>query len=129
MSSGDETFCAAVNCMDGRFQTPVIDYLRSRFSAQHVDMITEPGPIKILAERKPEALVDSIRARLDISVNRHGARSIAIIGHEDCAGNPVAKNEQLEQLAAAQEIVQGWYPGVSVIRLWVDLAGQAEDLC
>jgi len=37
-------FCTAVNCMDGRVQLPVINYLKERFSANYVDMITEPGP-------------------------------------------------------------------------------------
>ncbi len=37
--------------MDGRTQLTVINYLQKHFGVVHVDMITEAGPNKILAER------------------------------------------------------------------------------
>ncbi len=104
-------------------------YLRNRFGVQHVDAITEPGPNRILADQAPEALVQSIRARVDISVQKHGSKAIAVVGHEDCAGNPAAKDEQLAHLQAAAGHLQAWHPQAQVIRMWVDLAGQVEEIC
>ena len=45
-------FCTAINCMDGRTQEPVIAFVKKRFGIDCVDMITEPGPDKILAQSK-----------------------------------------------------------------------------
>ena len=74
MSQG--IFCTAINCMDGRVQLPVIKFLMEEMKADYVDNITEPGPIKILAERGER--VSAIRDRVDISVKKHGSRYIAV---------------------------------------------------
>jgi hypothetical protein len=42
MSSG--RFAAAINCMDGRAQLPVIEWLKRECGVDYVDTITEPGP-------------------------------------------------------------------------------------
>ena len=63
-------FGTAINCMDGRTQIPVINYLKNKFDLDYVDTITEPGPNKILADRSESELLKSIKNRLDISVNK-----------------------------------------------------------
>jgi len=40
------------------------------YGAEFVDTITEPGPVKILAENKDTNYLESIKRRLDISINR-----------------------------------------------------------
>ncbi|MFC1892716.1 carbonic anhydrase [Chloroflexota bacterium] len=45
-------FATAINCIDGRVQVPVIDWLRRQYGADYVDMITGPGPERFLAEGK-----------------------------------------------------------------------------
>ncbi len=72
------SFCTAINCMDGRVQTSVSDFLKDRFGTDYVDVITEPGPDLILAEQSNTALVESIVARLNISVHKHQSKGIAI---------------------------------------------------
>ncbi len=114
------TFGTAVNCMDGRTQLPVIEYLKNRFGVEYVDMITEPGPVLLLAHRRKMRLVNNVIASLDISVHRHGSRVIAVVAHEDCAGNPEPKDVQLKQLQRAVEFVEFSYPDTEVIGLWVD---------
>ncbi len=64
-------FCTAVNCMDGRIQLPVIKFLKERFSANHVDMITEPGPNRILSELTASMIIGSIITRIDLSIQKH----------------------------------------------------------
>ena len=112
-------FCTAVNCMDGRVQIPVVNYLKERFGVEYVDMITEPGPNGILAAQEKSALVQSVLDRIDISVNKHGSKHIAVIGHHDCAGNPVDKNRQERDTRKAVEFLQGKFAGIEVIGLWV----------
>jgi len=114
------SFITAINCMDGRVQEPVISWLKKQYNVNYVDMITEPGPIKILAEQKPPHVLQSIKNRVDISVHKHGSDKIALIAHYDCAGNPVEKEIQLEQLKKAIETVLSWDFPVELLSLWVD---------
>ncbi len=122
------TFCTAINCMDGRVQLPVIRYLQQRFGVDYVDTITEPGPNRILAERTNSALVQSILARLNISVEKHGSRGIAVVGHHDCAGNPAFREEQVQHLAQAVEFLRGQYANMEIIGLWVNERWQVEEV-
>ena len=114
------SFCTAINCMDGRVQLPVIEYLKNRYNVDYVDMITEPGPIAILAEKTNTAIIDSIMYRTDISVNVHGSKLIAIVAHYDCAGNPVDKAQQLIQLEDSVELIKQKFPDTQILGLWVD---------
>ncbi len=122
------TFVTAINCMDGRVQNPVNEYLKRKYDVDYVDVITEPGPIKILAEGAPGELVDSIRTRADISVNKHGSKVIALVGHHDCAGNPVDKETQLEQIERAVNTVSSWGFEIEIIKLFVGPEWQIERL-
>ena len=121
-------FCTAINCMDGRVQRPVIEFLEKTFEADCVDAVTEPGPNRILSEQANETLVQSILNRVDISVNHHGARQIAVVGHYDCAGNPADRPEQLEHLANSVAFIKNRYPNTDVIAVWVDERWQAEQV-
>jgi hypothetical protein len=106
--------------MDGRVQLPVIDWMKKQYAADFVDMITEPGPNKILAENKPCELIESLKKRVEISVIKHASTSIAIIGHFDCAGNPVQKETQLNQIKKSVKTIQSWGFNIPVIGLWID---------
>ncbi|MFZ3131565.1 MAG: carbonic anhydrase [Desulfosporosinus sp.] len=111
-------FGTAINCMDGRTQLPVNEYLKNRFKLDFIDTITEPGPVKILAENL--AGVASIEQRVKISVEAHGSKLISVVAHHDCAGNPAPKETQLKQLEAALQTVRAWNYQVQCIGLWVD---------
>ncbi len=123
------TFCTTVNCMDGRVQLPVIQFLQHRFEAEHVDSVTEPGPIKAMAEDQDGAMVASIRERVDISIHKHGSIALAIVAHYDCAGNPLTKEEQLPQLEKAVTFARATWPQATVIGLWVDEQWQVSEVC
>lgn len=113
-------FVTAINCMDGRVQLPVIDWMKKHTTADFVDMITEAGPNKILAENNDSGLIQNLKKRVEISVRKHASAQIAIIGHFDCAGNPVDKETQLEQIKTAVQTIQSWGFQIPVIGLWVD---------
>ncbi len=112
-------FATVINCMDGRTQLPVNEWMRNRYKVQFVDTITEPGPVRVLAEPNDPWLAESIRRRAVISVEKHGSQHLAIVAHADCAGNPLSQEKQLEQLRRACRIVQSWNLGVSIDLLWL----------
>jgi hypothetical protein len=124
MSHG--SFATAINCMDGRTQLPVIEWLKREHRVDYVDTITEPGPVKMLAQALDEQALGSIRRRLEISVKKHGSTRVAIVAHADCAGNPVDEQTQLSQLRSAATTVLSWGLGVKVDLLWLGDDWQVE---
>jgi carbonic anhydrase len=120
ISVGERTFVTAINCMDGRVQLPIIDWMKKNCHADFVDMITEPGPIKVLAENHPPQIVHSLRERVEISVKKHASKAVAVVGHCDCAGNPVGNELQVQQIKTSVDTVQSWRFRIPVIGLWVD---------
>lgn len=112
-------FATAINCMDGRVQLPVIDWMKQNLSVDYVDMITEPGPDKLLAEGSTAAL-NSIRARVLISVNKHGSDTILMVSHDDCAGNPVSRAEHEEHLRQSIIRIESWrLPVKRILGAWI----------
>src|SRR5579863_4533305 len=98
-----QTFACAINCMDGRVQTPIKDYLQKNYGVDFVDMVTEAGPNKILADNQNDAILKNIKMRVGVSANHHGAKTIAIVGHFGCAGNPTEKAQQSKHLHKAKK--------------------------
>ena len=119
------TFVTAINCMDGRVQEPVVQWLKKRFETDYVDMITEPGPDRVMTQGSPDAL-ESIRNRVDISVNTHGSRVVVIVTHHDCAGFPVSRDKHLAAAAKCVEIIDSWLFPVRIVTLWVNENWQVE---
>ncbi|MCK4433369.1 MAG: hypothetical protein KAV48_05485, partial [Methanomicrobia archaeon] len=64
--------------------------------------------------------IETIKRRVEISVNKHASEIIAIVGHYDCAGNPVDRDTQIKQIRSAIRIVESWNFNVQIIGLWVD---------
>jgi hypothetical protein len=118
-------FTTALNCMDGRVQIPVIEFLKKKFKVDYVDMITEPGIDKILAEGNKE-LISWIKEKIKISVKKHNSKVIAIVGHTDCAGNPVEKEKHIEQIKKGMKIIKLMRLNVKIIGLWVNENWQVE---
>ncbi len=123
------SFYTAINCMDGRVQLPVINYLMDRFGVDHIDSVTEAGPVACLAEKTDCPQVRSILQRTDISINNHKSTGIAIVAHHDCAGNTVDDEVQIAQLKPAVGSLAEHYPGVEIIGLWVDAEFSVREVC
>ena len=45
-------FAAAINCIDGRAQALVTEFIRNNYDIDYVDMITTLGSDKLLSENK-----------------------------------------------------------------------------
>jgi hypothetical protein len=114
------TFATAINCIDGRTHLPVIQFMREHCNVDYVDVITEPGPDKIMAELEETAIIESILSRVNISIQKHNSSTIAIVGHFDCAGNPVPEKIHKQQLAKAVDFLKEEYPDKKIIALWLN---------
>lgn len=119
------TFATAINCIDGRVQRPVSDWMRIQYSIDFVDTITQPGPEKTLTQGS-QAIIDTMRANVDVSVSAHESKLIAIAAHYGCAGNPVSDEEHQAQVRAACQVVARWGLPVRVVGLWVNEWRQVE---
>jgi len=122
------SFATAINCMDGRTQIPVIDYIRKKYRVDYVDMITEPAPIRVLAENTDKPTLESIKRRVGISTGKHGSVHIVIVGHHDCAGNPVEKATQLKQILESIWTVRSWGLRAETLGLWIDEEWVAHEV-
>lgn len=121
-------FGTAINCMDGRTQLPVTGWMQARYDLDYVDMITEPGPDKMLSQGRPEQ-VESIRSRVMISVNAHGSQTILVAAHHDCAGNPVTREEHIRMLRDCLKVVKSWdLPVRDVIGVWINDSWAVEPI-
>lgn len=121
-------FASAVSCIDGRVQIPIIEYIKSRYEVLYVDMITEPGADMILAENRDMLLLESIKRRVKISVERHDSGLVAVAGHHDCAANPVSQEKHMAQILASVSVVESWGFPVKVIGMWVDSGGRVREI-
>jgi hypothetical protein len=106
--------------MDGRVQDAVKEYMQKNYGVDYVDMVTEPGPNKILADNLDKAVIENIKKRVEVSVHHHGSKVIAIVGHFGCAGNPTEKEEQIKHLKKAEETVKSFSFDAEIVLLWVD---------
>jgi hypothetical protein len=120
--SSDKKFACAINCMDGRVQDAVKNHIKKKYNVDYVDMVTEPGPNKIICDENEcdIAIIEDIKKRVAVSVEHHGSKIVAVAGHFGCAGNPAPKEEQIQQLKKCKETVEAFGFPVEVILLWVE---------
>ncbi len=119
-------FGTAINCMDGRVQEPVMNWLKSSYNLQYVDEITEPGPTKLITSNDP-TVVNALKAKVLISVEHHGSRLVALAAHDDCAGNPIPREASIRQVLEGLEIIRSWNLPVTIVGLWVDVETRQVD--
>jgi carbonic anhydrase len=119
------TFATAINCIDGRVQCPVKHWMKENLGIEYVDMVTEPGPDEVMAEGSL-MLREAIRRKVMISVNAHKSTVVAVVGHHDCAGNPLAKEDHLRQVRKGADTVRTWNVPVRVLGLWVNDKWEVE---
>jgi heterodisulfide reductase subunit A-like polyferredoxin len=127
LESSRGAFCTAINCMDGRVQLPVIEYMKARLGVVYVDNITEPGPVRALGDAGQEEVAESIVRRVGASVEGHGSEVVAVVAHHDCTGNPLDKGAQLAQLVRSADLISGRFPAVRVLGVWVDEHGAVHE--
>ncbi len=122
-------FGTVINCMDGRVQFPVLEYVRNKYEVDLVDSITEAGPLKILSERREQCRITALREQLKISLEAHGSRLIAVAGHHDCIGNPVERRIQEQQIVEVLSYLKKAYGShITFVGLYVNERGEVEEI-
>lgn len=124
----DKKFVTAINCMDGRVQFPVMDWLMKNLHADYVDMITEPGADKIFCE-ECEEIRATVKQKMLISIEKHNSKAIAIVGHHDCAGNCVCTDDHYDHVKLSVEAVKQLHPQIKVLGLFVNENWAVEVIC
>jgi len=95
MAQQDETFFTTIGCMDGRMQGPIAEYGRKKFGAVYPDTITEAGLVgKLAKENTDQGLLDSIKNKLVISLEKHRSKGIVVHGHQECAASDAVDDEK-----------------------------------
>jgi len=122
------SFATAINCIDGRVQQPVTEYLKWRLGVAYIDLITQPGPDVVLAQMIDYEAIRSIKKRVGVSIQQHGSQHIAVIGHHDCRGNPVDAGTHHSHIQSAIQSVRIWYRDVEVFGLWINESWEVEEL-
>jgi hypothetical protein len=123
-------FGTAINCIDGRTQQPVIDYIKQNYGVDIVDMITFPGADGIFSDERRLMEASLARQSASISVEKHNSRIIAVVGHYDCAGNPGDKSHHYLQIRKALvEISSSWKIFTAkIVGLYVNDNWQVEEV-
>jgi carbonic anhydrase len=118
-------FATSISCMDGRIQIPLNEWIKKNHSVDYVDTITEPGVEKKITENID---VEQIKSKAEISIHKHKSDVIVVSGHHDCAGNPVSKEEHIEQIRKSIGIIKSWNFPAKVFGVWVDDQWQVEQI-
>jgi carbonic anhydrase len=111
-------FATAITCIDGRVQQPVVDWMKLHMNVEYVDLVTEPGPDKVLSEGTTY-VVDEIVRKAKFSVQHHASPVVALCGHHDCAANSADKEEHFEQILEGVRVLLSYHFNVRVLGLWL----------
>ncbi len=111
-------FATCLNCMDGRVQLPVINWIIENYNVKYIDMITEAGMDGYLADERLD--INDILKKVEISIDLHKSENIFIVGHYDCAGNPVDDITHKKQIYTAVERIKNIFPDLSVVGMWLN---------
>lgn len=121
-------FGTAINCIDGRTQEPVIDFMKQKYGIDGVDMVTFPGVDGVVSSLGNFNTIALIRNAVSISIEKHGSRIIAVVGHFDCAGNPGNREHHYAHIGKAVQQVSSWNFDVEIIGLYVNDKWQIEEV-
>jgi hypothetical protein len=116
MSHVGETFITSVGCMDGRVQEPILRYGQQKFGVKYADTITEAGLVGLLAkENVNPALLDSIKKKILISLEKHHSKAVVVHGHQECAGNPVEDKQHAGETLTAAKVIKSFLPSETLV--------------
>lgn len=121
MAKEGETFFTSIGCMDGRVQKPVAEFGQQRYQALYPDTITEAGLVGLLANNPSQDLLDSVKGKVRISVEKHHSKGVIVHGHQNCAGNPIEDELHKSQTIEAARVVRDFIPeDIEVLPVFVN---------
>jgi carbonic anhydrase len=112
-------FATAITCIDGRVQQPVADWMKLHTNVHYVDLVTEPGPDKVLSSESTY-IVDEIIRKVSFSVQYHESPVVALCGHHDCAANHADREEHIEQIREGVRVLLSYNLNVRILGLWLN---------
>ena len=121
-------FGTAINCIDGRTQEPVIDFMKQNYGIDGVDMVTFPGVDGVVSSLGNFNTIAIIRNAVSISIEKHGSRIIAVVGHFECAGNPGNREHHYAHIGKAVQQVSSWNFDAEIVGLYVNDKWQIEEV-
>jgi hypothetical protein len=121
-------FGTAINCIDGRTQEPVIDFMKQKYGIDGVDMVTFPGVDGVASSLGNFNTIALIRNAVSISIEKHGSRIIAVVGHFDCAGNPGNREHHYAHIGKTVQQVSSWNFDAEIVGLYVNDKWQIEEV-
>jgi hypothetical protein len=124
----DFKFGTAINCIDGRTQEPVIDFMKQKYDIDGVDMVTFPGVDGVISNRENSDEIAFIRNAVSISIEKHRSRIIAVVGHFDCAGNPGNREHHYAHIQRGVHEVSSWRFHAQVVGFYVNDKKQIEEV-
>ena len=102
--------------------------MKQNYSVDGVDMVTFPGADGLFSNEKYSGEIALIRRAVSISIEKHGSRIIAIVGHYDCAGNPGDREHHFMHIRKAMQEVSSWNFNAQVIGLYVNDKRAIEEV-
>jgi len=106
-----------LNCMDGRVQLPVLQWIKENYPVDFVDLITEAGMDNVLANQQD---ISEVLRSIKISVNINKSTRLFVVGHYDCRGNPVEEDVHCREIAQSVVRLKEYWPNHEIIGLWVN---------
>ena len=122
-NSNIDTRATCLNCMDGRVQLPVLNWIRQQYNVDFVDVITEAGMDGVLALQDN---IDEIIRSIKISIDVNKSVRIFIVGHYDCRGNKVDEKTHHKHIIKSVVRLKRQWPELEIIGLWVNGQWQVE---
>ena len=110
MSDLGESFFTSVGCMDGRVQAPIEAYGQARYHVLYPDTITEAGLVGVLANNPSSEILEAIKKKVLISVEKHHSKGIIVHGHQACAGNPIEDASHKAETKKAAAVIKTFVP-------------------
>ena len=117
-------FTCCLNCIDGRIQLPVINWIKNNYDIEFVDMLTQPGMDGFIAN--PDSDLNDLLEKIHISLRVHDCQEIFLVAHEDCAANPVDFETHRKQLFDSTEKIKNHFPSSKIIGIWINLDGRGK---
>jgi len=106
-----------LNCMDGRVQLPVLQWIKENYPVDFVDVITEAGMDNVLCNQQD---IGEVLRSINISVNVNKSTRLFVVGHYDCRGNPVEESIHRQEISGAVKRLKEHWPTHEIVGLWVN---------
>lgn len=114
-----------LNCMDGRVQLPVLNWIKENYDVDFVDVITEAGMDNVLSNQED---IREVLRSINISVNVNKSTRLFVVGHYDCRGNPVEESVHRDEINSAVKRLKTHWPNHEIVGLWVNKAWKVETV-